>query len=301
MRDDKSFAVVGVQVEFDDTLNAISSENGRDANENITTTVLAVEESTNGEDTVLIADDGLYHFANVGTGSMPTTAAKMRYNLIAAQLSAADDTPDLVFRQEITDGDAPDGGVARHRNHGGAMTTHYESLYVLGGDMESVGDKRLVSSHVEQAAHAHDPCRREIAALEDTVTQDIQWVGHYDDNAIGSMQGHLASHILDNSGIGGKQLAALHTGFSWGARGDDHNIGTSQGAEIGGDALHYGVEPLEEADWRKSRALPSARPGMVSMIVISLAKSRSAIAAAQDVPTWPAPIIETLLMFGKWG
>ena len=83
MRDDKAFAVVGVEVEFDDTLNAISSENGREANENITTTVLAVEESTNGEDTVLIADDGLYHFANGGTGSMPTTAAKMRYNLIA--------------------------------------------------------------------------------------------------------------------------------------------------------------------------------------------------------------------------
>lgn len=51
LRDDKAFAVVGVEVEFDDTLNAISSENGRDANENITTTVLAVEESTNGEDT----------------------------------------------------------------------------------------------------------------------------------------------------------------------------------------------------------------------------------------------------------
>lgn len=165
------------------------------------------------------------------------------------------------------------------------MTTHYESLYVLGGDMESIGDKRLVSSPVEQAAHADDPCGREIAVLEDTVTQDIQWVGHYDDNAIGSMQDHLASHILDNSGIGGKQLAALHTGFSRGARGDDHNIGTSRGAEIGGDALHYGVEPLEGADWRKSRALPSARPGMVSMIVISLAKSRSAIAAAQEVPT----------------
>ena len=103
-------------------------------------------------------------------------------DLCAAVAGALDDGFEAVFRDQLGDRDAGDGGVARQRNHGVAVAAEDEGGDVLDADVQLLGDEGAEAGGVQHAGHADDALAIEAGLLEGGLGHGVERVGDDDED-----------------------------------------------------------------------------------------------------------------------
>ena len=81
----------------------------------------------------------------------------MGYDFRTALASPVHQGIDALLGEHFGEGHTADRAVARHGNHGVAVTTEYKSLNVFDADAQLFGDEGAKARAVEHPCHANDP------------------------------------------------------------------------------------------------------------------------------------------------
>src|ERR1700674_2146085 len=128
--------------------------------------ILSVEVGGAGENLFLVFEDGFDHLGDGGRRSVIRGSSReMLYDLGATVAGALDDAIESGFIHEFGDRNAGDGGIARERAHGVAMSAGDEGGKILHADFEFLRDKSAEAGGVEHAGHADDALARKAAHL----------------------------------------------------------------------------------------------------------------------------------------
>ncbi len=125
---------------------------------------------------------------------------------------------------EFGDGNAGDGGVARERHHGVAVTAEHERGDVLDGDVELLGDERAEARGVEHAGHADDALAWEAGLLERGLRHGVERIGDDDEDGVWRRPNSLRDHFGHDLEVGVEEVIAAHARLAGDAGGDDDDV-----------------------------------------------------------------------------
>src|SRR5207249_960064 len=129
----------------------------RDADEEAVDSVLAFEIGGARENLLFVFQDGFDHFSDGGGGSVISrTGLEIFDDFGAAVAGALHEARDGGGVHQLGDGDAGNGGVARQRDHGVAVSAEDEGGDVLDADVKLLRDEGAEAGGVEHAGHADD-------------------------------------------------------------------------------------------------------------------------------------------------
>lgn len=230
-----------VEFEFEDFLDAVFAKDNGDTEVAVVDAVLTFEFDTNGEYALLIFDNGLDHLGCRGAGCVPSRCAHEFNELAATILCAFYDGIECVFVNEVGYGDARYSGVAWEGNHCVSVTTEEETLNVLNGYTEVLGNEGFVASGVEDTCHAEDAVAGELGSDVRLIRHDVEGVGDDDDDGVGASSNDLLGYAFDDARVDADEVVTGHAWFAGETRSDDDNIGVGRAAVIVGDANCLGV------------------------------------------------------------
>ena len=95
---------------------------------------------------------------------------------------------EAVGSDELGDGNAGDGGVARQRHHGVAVAAEHEGGDVLDADVELFGDEGAEAGGVEHAGHADDALAVEAGLAIGGLGHGVERVGDDDQDRLGRLR-----------------------------------------------------------------------------------------------------------------
>ena len=130
----------------------------------------------------------------------------------------------MVRRQQLRDGHAGDGRVARQRDHRVAVTAEDERVGVLDADAQLHRDERPESGRVEDAGHPEDPLPREPGRLERDVAHRVERVRDDDQDRVWRVLHRLLDDRADDARVLGQQVIAAHPGLARQAGGDHDDV-----------------------------------------------------------------------------
>src|ERR1700674_444830 len=187
--------------------------------------VLSVEVGSAGENLFLVFEDGLDHLGDGGRRSVIRGASlEMLYDLGAAVACALHDAIESRFIHEFGDRNSGDGGIARKRDHGVAVSTEDEGGYVLDADFEFLGYESAEAGGVEHAGHADDALARKAAHLVGGLRHGVEGIGDDDEDAVRRVMHDLADYIVHDFVVGIQKIIAAHARLARNSSGDDDDV-----------------------------------------------------------------------------
>ena len=110
-----------------------------------------------GKDLLLVLEDRFDHLDGGGRRRVVGAAGlEVLDDLGAAVAGALHELLEASGRDQLGDGNAGDGGVARERHHGVAVAAEHEGGDVFDADVQLFGDEGAEARRVEHAGHADD-------------------------------------------------------------------------------------------------------------------------------------------------
>jgi hypothetical protein len=198
---------------------------------------------------------------------------------------------EAIGRDQLGDGDAGDGGVARQRDHGVAVAAEDEGGDVFDADVQLFGDEGAEAGGIEDAGHADDALAVEAGLLVGGLGHGVERIGDDDQDRLRRLRDDLGDHVGHDLVVGVQQVVAAHSGLARNAGGDDDDVGVGRGGVVVGADDVTSRFSMGMASSRSS-ALPWGMPSAMSMRTTS-ASSLAAIQCAAVAPTLPAPTILT--------
>ena len=145
------------------------------------------------EDALPVAQDGVDHLERRrGRGVERRAGLEQRDDLGAAVRGPLLERAHALGGQELGDGHAGDGRVARQRHHRVAVAAEHEGVDVLDRHAHLLRDERPEARGVEDAGHAQDALAREARGLHRDVAHRVERVGDDDQDRVGRRRGRLA-------------------------------------------------------------------------------------------------------------
>src|ERR1700674_5430564 len=156
----------------------------------------------------------------------------MLYDLGATVACALDDAIQSGFVHQFGDRNAGDGGIARKRNHGVAVSAKDEGGYVLDADFEFLRDKSAEAGGVEHAGHADDALTRKAAHLVSGLRHGVEGIGDDDEDAVRRVVHDLADYVVHDFVVRIQKVIAAHTGLARNSGRDDDDVGVGRVAIV---------------------------------------------------------------------
>src|SRR2546429_2070376 len=183
----------------------------------------------------------------------------MLYDLGAAVAGALDDPIERGSIHKFGEGNAGDGGIARERAHGVAVSAEDEGGYVLDADFEFLGDESAEAGGVEYAGHADDAFAGKAAHLVGGLRHGVERIGDDDEDAVWRVMHDLADYVVHNFVVGIQKVIAAHAGLARNSGGDDDDVGVGGvGVVVRADNIgialldRHGLEQVETFSLRNA-------------------------------------------------
>src|SRR5215813_5612257 len=244
---------LGIELDLDDTLDALFADHHRHADIEALHAVLAIQHGGAGDHALLVLEIGLGHGDGRRRRRIEGRAGLEQADDLGAAVAGAlhDLVQPLAGRpthvDQVVQGDAANRRVAQQRHHGVAVAAQHEGGDVVDRDVELLGEEQAEARAIEHARHADDALGRKAGDLLHQSDHGIERIGDDDDEGVRRVLPDALADGVDDPGIDADQVVAAHAWLARHARRDDDDVGTLDVLVVGGAAV-LGVEAYDGAE-----------------------------------------------------